>query len=170
MMVRMKVATTLMALSAGIYLVPFANAQDAYQTNFNNGLNVSTMAGVHMTVPFGGKKSDRAADKPRIGLMLNMTRSYNDRFFYTPNRINTNLLDFGMQFDGRPTMLVNGEDMYTPLFAPLNASGEGSGDITISKNTVLLVAGAALVVGATAALVGNLSDDDYDDDYDDYDD
>ena len=163
---RIKTSAALMTLTAGLFLAPLANAQDAYLGNFNNSRSVSTTAGLHMTIPFGGKKSDHVQDRARFGLMLNMTREYNDRNFYTPKRVNTNLLDFGMQFDGRPTMLISGEDMYTPLFAPLNANGDADskGGINISKNTVLLAAGAALAIGAAAALAGGGGEDD--DDYD----
>lgn len=156
---RIKITAALMTLTAGLCLAPLANAQDAYRSNFSNSQSVSTTAGVHMTIPFGGKKSDRAVDRARFGLMLNMTREYNDRNFYTPKRVNTNLLDFGMQFDGRPTMFISGEDMYTPLFAPIYANGDGNGDVSISKNTVLLAAGAALAVGAAVALAGGGGED-----------
>lgn len=159
---RITITATLMALTTGLCLAPLAHAQDAYLSNFSNSRNVSTTAGMHITIPFSGQKSDRVQDRARFGLMLNMTREYNDRNFYTPKRINTNLLDFGMQFDGRPTMLISGEDMYTPLFAPLNANGDGN--VSISKNTVLLAAGAALAVGAAVALAGGDGEDN--DDYD----
>ncbi len=157
-----KITTAFMTMATGLALSQVAIAQDAY---FGSNQDVSTTAGVHMTIPFGSKKSDRAVDKARFGLMLNMTHEYNDRNFYTPKRVNTNLLDFGMHFDGRPTMLISGEDMYTPLFAPLNAKGDDGGDINISKNTVLLAAGAALAVGAVGALAGG-DDDDHDNDRD----
>ena len=162
MIIRIKAVAAFMALTAGISLTSLANAQDAYQNNFSNS-SVSATAGVHLTVPFGGKNSTHIVDKALFGLRLNMTRKYNDRNFYIPKYVNTDLLDFGMQINGQPTMLINGEDMYTPLFAPLNANGDGN--IIISKNTVLLAAGAALAIGAAATLVGNDGeDDDHDDD------
>jgi len=161
---RIRISAAFMTLTAGLCLGPLANAQDAGLSNFNNSRSVSTTAGVHMIIPFGGKKTGRVQDKARFGLMLNMTREYHDRNFYTPKRVNTNLLDFGMQFDGRPTMLISGEDMYTPLFAPLNANGDG--DVTISKNTVLLAAGAALAASAAVALVGRDGEDNDDHDRD----
>ncbi len=161
-----KTIMTLFAATTGICLASFAQAQDM---NFSNSKNVSTTAGLHMTIPFGGGRSDRVTDKARFGLMLNLTREYNDRNFYTPKRINTNLLDFGMQFNGRPTMLISGEDIYSPLFTPLNANENGVNGIGVSKNTILVIAGGALAVGAAVALAGGDGEDndDHDDDHDD---
>ncbi len=164
MIKRIKTTAAFLTLTAGLCIAPLANAQDAYRSNFASGQNVSTTAGVHLTVPFGGGKSERVQDRARFGLMLNMTRENNNGDFYAPKRVDTNLLDFGMQFDGRPMLMIAGEDIYTPLFAPLNAKADGGGNITISKNTILLVAGAALAVGAAVALAGGDDDDDNDDD------
>ncbi|MCF6220988.1 MAG: hypothetical protein L3J65_07730 [Robiginitomaculum sp.] len=162
MIKRIKTTAAFLTLTAGLCIAPLANAQDAYRSNFASGQNVSTTAGVHLTVPFGGGKSERVQDRARFGLMLNMTRENNNGDFYAPKRVDTNLLDLGMQFDGRPMLMIAGEDIYTPLFAPLNAKADG-GNITISKNIILLVAGAALAVGAAVALAGG---DDNDDDND----
>ena len=150
---RVKMVAALMTLTAGLCLAPLASAQEAYRNNFSSNNNsVSTTAGMHLTIPFGGKNSDRVVDRARVGLMLNMTREYNDRNFYTPQRVNTSLLDFGMQFDGRPTMLMGGEDIYTPLFTPLNANEIGVAGTGVSKNTILVLAGGALAIGAAVAL------------------
>ena len=160
-----KTMATLITVTTGICLAPLANAQDDYSASFGNSKNVNTTAGVHVTFPFGGKNSDRVTDRARFGLMLNMTREYNDRNFYTPRRVKTSLLDFGMQFNGQPTMLMGGEDIYTPLFTPLNAHEDGQAN-TGSKNTLLIIAGGTLAVGAAIALAGGNSSNDNDNDND----
>ena len=151
---RIKITAALMTLTAGLCLAPLANAQEAHLSNFSDSQNVSTTAGAHITIPFGGQKSARVQDRARFGLMLNMTREYNDRNFYTPKRVNTNLLDFGMQFNGRPTMLMGGEDMYMPLFEPEEYEQANLGGVKASKNTVLIIAGGVLAVGAAVVLAG----------------
>lgn len=169
---RVKMVAALMTLTTGLCLAPLASAQEAYRNNFSSNNNsVSTTAGMHLTIPFGGKNSDRVVDRARVGLMLNMTREYNDRNFYTPIRVKTNLLDFGMQLDGRPTMLMGGEDIYTPLFTPLSANEYGVVGTGVSKNTILVIAGGALAVGAAVALASGGDDNDGpDNDRDDDDD
>ncbi|MBL4853747.1 MAG: hypothetical protein JKY25_05855 [Robiginitomaculum sp.] len=156
-------------ITAGLGLSGVASAQEASFSAFDNHRKVSTTAGFHITVPFGGKHAEQVQDRARFGLMLNLSREYNGQNFAIPKRTTTNLLDFGWQFDGRPTMLLGGADIYTPLFTPLSAHEKhdtGIAGTGISKNTILIIAGGALAVGAAVALAGGDDDDDYDD-YDD---
>ena len=155
------------AVLAGATLLsaPLASAQDVSFNLRDHGNRINTTAGFHIVMPFGGKHAKRVQDRARFGLMLNMEREYTGRNFLTPKRVNTNLMDFGWQFDGHPTMLMGGEDIYTPLFTPLSAD-EGS-VAGISKNTVLLVAGGVLAAGAVVALAGGNGNDNDNDGPDD---
>lgn len=61
--------------------------------------------------------------------------------FRDSQNVSINLLDFGIQFNGRPTMLMGGEDMYMPLFEPEEYEQANLGGVKASKNTVLIIAG-----------------------------
>ncbi len=96
--------------------------------------------------------------------MLDLSRQKTSRNFVTPEHINTNLLDLGWQFDGRPTMLLGGTDIYTPLFTPLSAPEKrqyGLSGSNSTKNTILIIAGGALAAGAAIALAGGDDKDDH---------
>ena len=142
--------------------ISLAGTSTAQELGFGPGAStpkVSTTAGFHLSIPFGGQKSERAADKARFGLALNMTREYGRRNSYIPKRVQTNILDFGWRFDGQPTMLMGGEDVYQSLLNDqLNANGG------VSKNTILIVAGGALAAGAAVALAGSGGNNDNDND------
>ncbi len=158
-------SAALTTIATGLLLSFSASAQETGLNMLNSQSGINTTAGVHLTVPFGGQNSERVQDRARVGLMLNMEREYNSKNFYAPQRIRTNILDFGMQFDGRPTMLMGGQDIYTPLFTPLAANEDGAGSGMASKNTMLIVAGGVLAAGAAVALAsGNGNDSDNDDD------
>jgi hypothetical protein len=157
-----KLATTLITVITSVSLSTLAFAQDSYLSSLNNKNKINTTAGVHMTIPFGGKKSNKVTDKARFGLMLNMEREYDSRSFYVPRRVNTNLLDFGMQFNGRPTMLLGGEDIYMPLFTPEEYEQANLANAAPAKNTILIIAGGALAVGAAVALASGGGDNDDD--------
>ena len=143
--------------------ISLAGTSTAQELGFGPGAStpkVSTTAGFHLSIPFGGQNSERVTDKARFGLALNMTREYGRRNSYIPKRVQTNILDFGWRFDGQPTMLMGGEDVYQSLLDDqLNANGG------VSKNTILIVAGGALAAGAAVALAGS-GDNDHDDDDD----
>ena len=159
---RSKITTIFFASLLGISVPTLTNAQDNYFSSLNTKNKINTTAGVHMTLPFGGKYSSKVTDKARFGVMLNMEREYDRRSFYIPRRVNTNLLDFGMQFNGHPTMLLGGEDIYMPLFTPQEYEQANLANGNASKNTILIIAGGALAAGAAVALASGGSGGDND--------
>ncbi len=168
----MKIFCYTAIIAAGFGMPGIASAQDASFGALDSHRKISTTAGFHVTVPFGGRNTDRVQDRARFGFMLDLSRENTSQNTATPNRSTTNLLDLGWQFDGRPTMLLGGTDIYTPLFTPLSAHEEhdtGVAGTGISKNTILIIAGGALAAGAAVALAaGDDDDDDHDDDDNDF--
>ncbi|PHR57776.1 MAG: hypothetical protein COA47_11410 [Robiginitomaculum sp.] len=91
--------------------------------------------------------------KPRLGFAINMERQLNERGYGVPLRAKINALDFGFGFDGRPIMIVGGQDVYTPIFRPDEVAyiaGAGT-----SRNTFLIIAGGVLATGAIVALASS---------------
>ncbi len=162
----MKFLCTAALLVIGLGLPDLASAQNASYNALDNRNTISTTAGFHIVIPFGGQHT-QVQDRARFGFMLDLTHVNNRQGFATTRQVNTNLLDFGWGFDGRPTMLFCGTDVYTPLFTPLSTNEEhqkNSQDLAgtgITKNVILMIAGGALAAGAAMALASN---DDKDDD------
>ena len=162
-------ASLLIGLTA---LAQPAFAQSAGVYGFSAKQTADVNAGVHFKVPFGATRKDKASDQARFGLMLSFDREYNDRNSIIPRRTRTDVMDLGFMFSGEPTMLLHGQDIYTPLFAPVYANGDPDQDkskISVSKKSVLIAAGAALAAVAVVAVASgdDDDDDDHDDDYDD---
>ncbi|PHS42423.1 MAG: hypothetical protein COA91_00260 [Robiginitomaculum sp.] len=150
-------------LSAGFGLSNLANAQDASYSVLDRHQSISTTAGFHIVVPLGNEPARHVQNRARFGLMLDLSRQSNSQNFVTPNHFNTNLLDLGWQFNGQPTMILGGHDIYTPLFTTISAHEKHEprvAGIGISKNTILIIAGGALAAGAAVALANSDGNDD----------
>lgn len=158
-------ASALLGLGA---LVQPAYAQSADLYDLQGRQNTNLNAGFHVKVPFGATRKDVASDQARFGLMLSFDRETRDENSFALKRTRTDVMDLGFRFSGEPTMLLRGEDIYTPLFAPIyaNETDDEGGTITVSKKKVLIAAGIALTAVAVAVVASSIEGDDDDDDND----
>lgn len=121
---------------------------------------LSTSIGLNFTMPLGQKRKHHIEDKARFGFNVGLAREYGNRYSAIPTRININLLEMGYHLDGRPNLMLNGRDIYAPLFDPLYANDdEGADAQTKTKNSgtgvaLGIIVGGAVVVGL-AAIAGN---------------
>lgn len=111
-----------LSLASITLLLPLAaNAQSVHFDNLDQGDRFGMTVGAKFTMPLGTQRKNNVKDKTRFGLTLSFDRTYRAQKFYTPNRISSDILEFGFLVDGKPNMMMYGEDIYTPFFAPVYA-------------------------------------------------
>ncbi|GEM_PF-3809687 len=125
-----------------------AQAQDAGFGLTQSTNRVNTIAGLHLTVPFGSK-TERTLYKPRFGFTLDVERQYPHSGYSIPQRIRRSALDFGLGLDGTPVFLVGEQDLLK--YPGPDQKQEIAGNHT-SKKTLLVIAGGVLATGAVVAL------------------
>lgn len=142
-----------------------ALAQDNGIYELSNQKQFSTSIGINFIVPLGQKRKHHVEDKARLGFNISLAREYGTRYSAVPLRVKTNLLEMGYRLDGKPNLLLNGQDIYAPLFDPLYANDdEGVDTTTESQNagSVLalgIIIGGAVVVGAAALATNDIEND-----------
>jgi len=146
---------TIFAASLGLAPVAAAQSHDFSHQGQNS---VEMTAGFNFTMPLGQKRSGKVEDQARMGFRLGLTDNYETQTRPTTHYRSVDVLEAGFRLDGKPILLLSGQDIYTPLFTTLHADDKNSDktDTTsggISRNpgeTVLIVVGvtAAAVLGA----------------------
>lgn len=157
---------TLLALAGGLSSPVFAQDNGIYELSSREQLSASI--GLNFTVPLGQKRKGYAVDKTRLGFNIGLAREYESRYSAIPNRVHMNVLEMGYRLDGKPNLLLNGQDIYTPLFDPIYANEDESSDATAETNNTTskssaivlgVVIGAAAVVGLAALAADGIEDD-----------
>ena len=154
------VATLAFIISLG--LTPAAGAQ-SYDFNNHTQHKVDMTAGFNFTMPLGQKRINKVEDKARFGFRLGLTESYENRNRPTSNRRSVDILEAGFRLDGRPNLLLNGQDIQPTLFPKLSANDDNS-DSTAPKttddqnnkasaNNVLLGVGLAVGIAAGVTVI-----------------
>ena len=142
-----------------------ASAQNSGIYELGNQKQISTSIGLNFTMPLGQKRKHHLEDKARFGFNVGLAREYENRYSAIPTRININLLEMGYYLDGIPNLMLNGRDIYAPLFDPLYANDNeeaDTGNKTTSSGTGIalgIIVGAAAVVGLAAIVADGIEDD-----------
>jgi len=142
-----------------IGFAPIAAAQ-SHDFNDYGQQNLRMTAGFNLTMPLGQKRIGKVEDKARMGFRLGLTESYESRQRSTMTHRSVDILEVGFRFDGKPNLLLSGQDIYEPLFTTLY-SDEKNTDTTETNDTnkennanagtVLAVLGLSIGAVAVAA-------------------
>ena len=151
--------------AAAFFMAPAAKAQNFDLNNSQSEFGVT--AGFNLTLPFGGKTSNKAENKARFGLQMGLTQNYYNRNQRVTSHRSIDFLELGVRLDGTPNILLNGQDLYTPLFAPTYHADDSDDNDDTKKSdngktlrTVTIVAGAVVVTGfiVTAIIADDFED------------
>lgn len=145
-------------VTIAIGFAPLASANN-YGFSSQNQHSVDITAGFNVTIPLGQQRFGKVEDKSRIGFRLGLTESYESRNRVMSTYKSVDMLELGMRLDGKPNILLSGQDIYTPLFTTLHADDStetdttsGGGNKSGNGGTVLLIAGAVVVSAAVITI------------------
>lgn len=137
--------------------------------------HVGLNAGLNLTIPLGAKPKKHDINKARVSFKLSLSHPETYGPVTHGFKLNGDIFEIGMNFDGTPNLLMNGQDLYSPLFGPLYADEDGAKDKGGTDNETdpthsqeapgaggaggaLLIAGGLVALG-TVVLVSEAADD-----------
>jgi len=147
-----------MAQTATPFSDPFSSAPFG-SGHFEASDRLGMRGGLQLTIPLGAQHQARSTKtqkhKARLGLTLALDHQSQNRWSGVTSGRSANMLELGF-FEGfDPNLSLMGQNFYQPDSGPLYANGANGR----STKILLIVAGAAVVVGGTVILANELAEE-----------